>query len=109
MRPSCDTCIRRHKASFPNSRIAPRRHTHQDDRLNQAYKAMRFRLGTLDRRTAVEAQRAWIDFRDKDCAAHAGRFGPDAGPTTLSTCTMKSTASRAQQLERWLGSIERRD
>jgi hypothetical protein len=44
-------------------------------------------------------------FRDKDCAARAGRFGSNAGPATESTCLMESTAHRAQELEDWQTSL----
>lgn len=73
----------------------------QDGRLNKAYKALAADLNDLDKRAAIEAQRAWLTFRDKDCAARAGRFGSDAGPATESTCRMENTAYRAQQLEDW--------
>jgi uncharacterized protein YecT (DUF1311 family) len=81
--------------------------TYQDDRLNRAYKALLADLDDLDKRAATQAQRAWLAFRDKDCGARAGRFGSNAGPATESSCLMKSTAYRAQQLEDWRRTLAR--
>ena len=73
--------------------------------LNESYKALMSRLEDGNRDRLRDAQRAWLAFRDKDCAARAGRFGSNAGPATESTCRMESTAYRAQQLEDWRNSV----
>ena len=80
---------------------------YQDDRLNRAYKVLLANLDDPDKRAAIQAQRAWLAFRDKDCGARAGRFGSNAGPATESACLMESTACRAQQLEDWRATLAR--
>lgn len=106
VRSSYDVCMKRSSGTTPKRQdCADTELTYQDDRLNRAYQSLLTVLDDLDRRAAVEAQRAWLTFRDKDCAARAGRFGSDAGPATESTCRMESTAYRAQQLEDWRKSV----
>lgn len=106
VRPAYDACVKQSQGATPGRQdCAETELTYQDNRLNRAYKDLLADLDGLDKHAAVEAQRAWLTFRDKDCAARAGRFGSDAGPATESTCRMESTAYRAQQLEDWRGSI----
>ena len=106
VRPVYDVCMKQSSGAAPKQQdCADTELTYQDDRLNHVYESLLTVLDDLDRRAAVEAQRAWLTFRDKDCAARAGRFGSDAGPATESTCHMKSTAYRAQQLEDWRSSV----
>lgn len=106
IRPAYDDCMKQSQGSLPKQQdCAETELTYQDGRLNRAYKDLLAHLDGSDKHAAAEAQRGWLVFRDKDCAARAGRFGSDAGPATESTCHMKSTAYRAQQLEDWNGSI----
>lgn len=106
IRPEFDACVKQSHGSMPQQQdCAETELTYQDSRLNRAYKALLANLDDLDKHAAVEAQRAWLVYRDKDCAARAGRFGSDAGPATESTCRMESTAYRAQQLEDWRSSV----
>lgn len=106
IRPSYDACIAETQGAVPKQQdCADAELRYQDARLNRTYKALLADLDDLDKRAAVEAQRAWLAFRDKDCPARAGRFGSNAGPTTESTCLMESTAYRAQQLEDWRRSL----
>ncbi len=71
----------------------------QDRRLNQAYKAA-MALQSPERKKQLQAaQRAWIQFRDANCAFY---FDPDGGSlarVSANDCVMTSTAQRAQELE----------
>ncbi|MGN6382298.1 MAG: lysozyme inhibitor LprI family protein [Dyella sp.] len=108
VRPAYDACMEQSQGTAPAQQdCADAELTYQDNRLNRAYKALLGNLDDLDKREAVQAQRAWLTFRDKDCGARAGRFGSNAGPATESTCLMKSTAYRAQQLEDWRTTLAR--
>jgi len=108
IRPAYDACVKQNHGTMPQQQdCAETELAYQDSRLNRAYKTLLANLGDLDKRATVEAQRAWLSFRERDCAARAGRFGSDAGPATESTCRMESTAYRAQQLEDWNGSVTR--
>jgi len=106
IRPAYDACMKQSQGAMPKQQdCAEREPASQDDRLNRAYNALLADLDDLDKRAAVDAQRAWLAFRDKHCASRAGRFGSDAGPATESICRMERTAYRAQQLEDWHNSI----
>lgn len=108
VRPAYDACMKQSQGTAPAQQdCAEAELTYQDDRLNRAYKALLANMEDLDKRTAIQAQRAWLTFRDKDCGARAGRFGSNAGPATESACLMKSTAYRAQQLEDWRTTLAR--
>ncbi len=108
VRTAYDACMKQSQGAAPKRQdCAEAKLSYRDDRLNRAYKALLTDLDGLDKRAAIDAQRAWLAFRDKDCAARADRFGSTAGPATESTCLTESTAHRAQQLEDWRGSVER--
>lgn len=108
VRNSYDACIAQTQGIVPKQQdCAEAELTYQDSRLNRAYKTLLAQLDELDKRAAVDAERAWLGFRDKDCAARAGRYGSNAGPTTESVCLMETTAYRAQQLEDWRSSVEK--
>jgi uncharacterized protein YecT (DUF1311 family) len=109
IRPSYDACIKATQGQMVLwGDCADTEFTYQDARLNKAYKALVTAVSSLEDKDATKgiqaAQRAWLAFFEKDCAARANRFGSAPGPSTLSTCRMESTAIRAQELEDWRGS-----
>ncbi|WP_291776552.1 lysozyme inhibitor LprI family protein [Luteibacter sp.] len=111
IRKSYDDCMAAAQGQVPSQgECADTEFTFQDARLNKAYKAVMADLASdkIARDAAQDAQRAWLAFFDKDCAARAGRFGSNDAPATLSMCRMESTALRAQQLEDWHGSLSPR-
>lgn len=106
VRPSYSECVRETQGRIVDQGdCADTEFSYQDGRLDKAYKTLTGRLVVTDKQAAVDAQRAWLAFFAKDCAARAARFGSDNAPATESTCRMKSTAARAQQLEDWLSSL----
>ena len=111
IRKGYDDCLAASQGQAPaQGECADTEFKFQDARLNKAYKALLadFASDKIARDAAQEAQRAWLAFFDKDCAARAGRFGSNDAPATLSMCRMESTALRAQQLEDWHGSLSPR-
>lgn len=71
----------------------------QDVRLNENYKALQATLTPTRKTELLEAQRAWIKFRDLNCKFY---FNPDGG--TMATvmgndCFLKTTADRASELK----------
>ncbi len=71
----------------------------QDARLNKAYKALVADLTPERKKQLLEAQRAWLKFRDTNCAFY---FDPDGGTIArvqAVDCLMTMTASRAKELE----------
>ncbi len=71
----------------------------QDAALNTAYRSLTATFNTRQKANLQKAQRAWIAFRDADCAA---RYDPDWG--SLSTinanfCLLRRTVERTIELE----------
>ncbi|MCW0211351.1 MAG: lysozyme inhibitor LprI family protein [Achromobacter sp.] len=76
-----------------------------DAGLNAAYQEVNARL--KDDKTATTqfhaAQRAWLFFRDAECAfAAGGTSGGSAYPMALSTCLDKLTQARTRELRAYL-------
>jgi uncharacterized protein YecT (DUF1311 family) len=71
----------------------------QDERLNKAYEALQKRLEPPVRDRLRLAQRAWIQFRDAECAlVGAPEAGGTLGPVIVDGCHVEMTAIRADQL-----------
>ena len=70
----------------------------QDARLNEIYKRLISRLGTERKNALVEAQRAWIRFRDSNCGFYADPEGGSAARVTANECFLNATADRAKEL-----------
>jgi uncharacterized protein YecT (DUF1311 family) len=75
-----------------------------DALLNAEYNRLRGRLDSELKERLRDAQRAWIDFRDKDCEFEAGaaRGGQAYQPLFLS-CQTRKTQQRVQELKREKG------
>jgi len=73
----------------------------QDARLNKAYKADMADLaeGPVAKAALLKAQRAWIAFRDADCATVRALSGGTIAPIYVQNCYLEHTARRAQALE----------
>lgn len=77
--------------------------------LNAAYRALIARLGADSplRAPLTEAQRAWLRFRDAECAfAAAGSRGGSFHPAAQSGCLMGLTRQRLEALQAYLDCAE---
>ncbi|MEP3280334.1 MAG: lysozyme inhibitor LprI family protein [Stappiaceae bacterium] len=76
-----------------------------DNRLNAVYGQLRSRLKEWGRQDQVirlrDAQRAWIAYRDQNCAYYA-HVGGSIGRIEAAECLRSMTAARAIELERAL-------
>jgi uncharacterized protein YecT (DUF1311 family) len=70
----------------------------QDARLNENYKKLISKLPTERKNALVEAQRAWIKFRDANCGFYADPEGGSAARMTANQCFLNATADRAKEL-----------
>jgi uncharacterized protein YecT (DUF1311 family) len=70
----------------------------QDARLNDNYKRLISKLPTERKTALVEAQRAWIKFRDTNCGFYADPEGGFAARVTANECFLNATADRAKEL-----------
>lgn len=74
----------------------------QDARLNRAYQAAMKRLDQPRQRAALQkAQRAWIAFRDADCASLYDQDWGTLSRIEANACMLDHTARRADALEQY--------
>lgn len=72
----------------------------QDARLNSAYRAALARLDRPRQKMALQkAQRAWIAFRDADCASHYDEDWGSIARVEANLCVLDHTRERATALE----------
>lgn len=78
-----------------------------DARLNTTYKALAQQLDTTSLERLKQAQRAWVAYRDAQCAfeSEPSRDG-SIYPMILSTCMEQATAARTSELEAHLSCEE---
>ena len=73
--------------------------TRQDDRLNENYKRLMSKLSGKRKEGLLEAQRAWIKFRDTNCNFYYDPDGGSAAHLAGSDCKLNATADRATELK----------
>jgi len=72
----------------------------QDGRLNNAYQSAILRLERPRQKVALQkAQRAWIAFRDADCAALYDEDWGSMARVQANACVLEHTRQRAVELE----------
>ena len=64
----------------------------QDARLNENYKRLISKLPTVRKTALVEAQRAWIKFRDANCGFYADPEGGSVARMTANESFLNATA-----------------
>jgi uncharacterized protein YecT (DUF1311 family) len=75
----------------------------QDARLNENYNKLMSKLSAKRQKMLLEAQRAWIKFRDANCTFY---FDPEGGTAALlaeTGCFLQATADRATELRNIAG------
>lgn len=78
-----------------------------DQKLNQTYQKLMGQLSPERKKRLIEAQRAWISFRDKTCSFEASEvLGGTAEPLFLTQCLAKVTQQRVQDLQNYLAEIK---
>ena len=73
--------------------------TRQDDRLNENYKRLMSKLSGKRKEGLLEAQRAWIKFRDTNCNFYYDPDGGSAAHLAGSDCMLNATADCATELK----------
>ena len=71
----------------------------QDARLNENYKKLLSKLATERKNALIEAQRAWIRFRDSNCGLYADPEGGSAARMAANECILNATVDRAKELQ----------
>ncbi|QOT81229.1 DUF1311 domain-containing protein [Cupriavidus basilensis] len=70
----------------------------QDKSLNAAYKSLQQALPPARKAQLLDAQRAWLKFRDANCSFQADPDGGTIAGVNASACFMQMTADRAREL-----------
>ncbi len=70
----------------------------QDKSLNTAYKSLQQALSPARGAKLLDAQRAWLKFRDANCGFQADPDGGTIAGVNASACFMQMTADRAREL-----------
>jgi uncharacterized protein YecT (DUF1311 family) len=71
-----------------------------DDKLNSVYKRIIGKLSATDRANLVEAQRAWLKYREANCWADRQFSGGSLAPTVEAFCLQDVTETRTKELIR---------
>ena len=71
----------------------------QDAQLNKAYKALMAELKPPRRAQLQDAQRAWLKYRDANCAFYADLDGGTLARVNANSCLLTATAERVRALE----------
>jgi uncharacterized protein YecT (DUF1311 family) len=78
-----------------------------DAALNAVYKALAARLAPEDLKRLRDAQRAWIPFRDKECAFRTKPYADGSVyPSLVGVCKEELTKTRLAQLQHQLQCLE---
>ena len=72
--------------------------TRQDARLNENYKTLMAKLSAKRKEALLEAQRAWLKFRDANCNFYYDPEGGSAAHLAGNECVLNATADRATEL-----------
>ena len=71
----------------------------QDVRLNEHYNKLSSKLSTNRKKALVEAQRAWMKFRDANCRFYYDPEGGSSARMTADECLLNATADRVRELK----------
>ena len=74
-------------------------HERQDTRLNENYKRLMSKLSPKRKEQLLEAQRAWVKFRDANCRFYYDPEGGSAAHLAGTDCMLQATADRATELK----------
>ncbi len=77
----------------------------EDKRLNDLYKQLRAKVGhgSTAEKYLIEAQRAWVNFRDANCKYEGAEFeGGTMQGVAVTACSVEQTKKRNEQLQHYL-------
>ena len=80
----------------------------QDTLLNDSYKALMSKLTTERKKTLLDAERAWIQFRDANCRFYEDPKGGTSATLAAKECFLNATADRATELKTLLAHEQNR-
>jgi uncharacterized protein YecT (DUF1311 family) len=104
--PAYESCLDRASGVTVSMReCISEEHARQDTLLNEAYRDLMRRLGTEGQTDLRNAQRAWIAFREAECAYRGSGETGTIGPVIIDSCWLGFTTERAATLRRDLAFV----
>jgi uncharacterized protein YecT (DUF1311 family) len=79
-----------------------------DKELNSVYNNLKNELKEIDKKNLIEAQKAWIKFRDLNCKFRSQDSGDGGGPYVNKKkidCKIQSTMERTKELKSLIGGL----
>ena len=73
--------------------------TRQDAKLNERFKKLILKLSKQRQTAVIEAQRAWIRFRDANCGFYNDPEGGTAAQLIAHECFLRAVVDRAEELK----------
>lgn len=92
-------CMRKAVSTLDMLDCAGKETERWDGRLNRAYQSRLASLNDRQRRALKQAEKAWIAFRDLDCAAYQDEDWGTISKIDASQCFLRRTVERALELE----------
>jgi uncharacterized protein YecT (DUF1311 family) len=71
----------------------------QDTKLNENYKSLTSKISPKRKQSLLDAQRAWITFRDANCKFYGDPEGGTSARLSANECVINATADRAKELK----------
>jgi uncharacterized protein YecT (DUF1311 family) len=71
----------------------------QDTKLNENYKQLMAKLSPDRKKALLDAERAWITFRDANCQFYGDPQGGTSAHLSANECVLNATAQRANELK----------
>jgi uncharacterized protein YecT (DUF1311 family) len=71
----------------------------QGIQLNENYKTLTFKISPTRKQSLIDAQRAWITFRDANCKFYGDPDGGTSARLSANECILNATADRAKELK----------
>ncbi len=97
--PIYETCMHRAISPLDMLDCGGRETERWDGRLNRAYQARMASLGDRQRGALKRAQKAWMVFREADCAAYEDEDGGAVSRIDAAQCQLRRTVERTLELE----------
>jgi uncharacterized protein YecT (DUF1311 family) len=94
-----DGCMRKAVSTLDMLECAGKETDRWDARLNRAYQSRMASLNDRQRRALKQAEKAWILFREADCAAYQDEEWGTISRIDASQCFLRRTVERALELE----------
>lgn len=97
--PIYESCMRRAASTLDMIDCAGRENDRWDGRLNRAFQARMASFNDRQRGALKRAQKAWLAFRDADCAAYEDDDWGSISRIDASQCVLRRTVERTIELE----------